>query len=127
MGDILAWLSRNLFLRLMLTSVLLISEARGQDLEPRAYSASPVGTSFFGVGFNRSSGDISFDPTVPITNAKATLYSPGLGLGQTFGVFGRQALLTVALPYAWGNASGDVGNGEESIYRSGLADVKARF
>jgi Putative MetA-pathway of phenol degradation len=110
------------------TLALLFSGVSGaQDLEPRAYSASPVGTSFAGVGFGRSSGDISFDPTVPITNAHATLYSPALGLGQTFGVFGRQALFTAALPYAWGTASGDVGNNAESVYRSGLADVKARL
>ena len=110
------------------TLALLFSGVSGaQDLEPRAYSASPVGTSFAGVGFGRSSGDISFDPTVPITNAHATLYSPALGLGQTFGVFGRQALFTAALPYAWGTASGDVGNNAESVYRSGLADVKTRL
>ncbi|HEY6374592.1 MAG TPA: transporter [Edaphobacter sp.] len=127
MGDILACLSRNLFLRLTLISVLLVSAGSAQDLEPRAYSPSPVGTTFVGVGFGRSSGDISFDPTVPITNAQATLYSPVLGLGQTFAVFGRQALFTATLPYAWGNASGDVGNNEESAYRSGLADVKGRF
>jgi hypothetical protein len=101
--------------------------AAAQDLEPRAYSASPTGTSFVGLGFGRSSGDISFDPSVPITNASATLYSPVLGLGQTFGVFGRQALVTAALPYAWGNASGDVGNNLQSIYRSGLGDIKAKF
>ena len=107
---------------------LLFSGVSGaQDLEPRAYSASPVGTTFAGVGFGRSSGDISFDPTVPITNAQATLYSPALGVGQTFGVFGRQALFTAALPYAWGTASGDVGNQQQSVYRSGLADVKTRF
>ena len=127
MGDILAWLFRHLVLWLALISALLISPLWGQDLEPRAYSASPVGTTFVGVGFGRSSGDISFDPTVPITNAKATLYSPVLGMGQTFGLFGRQALFTAALPYAWGNVSGDVGNNAESVYRSGLADVKARF
>ncbi|RSL17712.1 outer membrane putative beta-barrel porin/alpha-amylase [Edaphobacter aggregans] len=101
--------------------------ACAQDLEPRSYSASPVGTSFAGVGLGRSSGDISFDPTIPVTNVTATIYAPVLGLGRTFGILGRQALLTAALPYAWGNLSGDVGNDETSIYRSGLADVKARF
>jgi Putative MetA-pathway of phenol degradation len=101
--------------------------AAAQELEPRAYSPSPVGTSFVAVGFSRSSGDISFDPTIPITNAQATLYAPAIGVGQTFGLFGRQALVVAGLPYAWGNASGDVGNGEQSLYRSGLADVKARF
>ncbi|WP_263366567.1 transporter [Edaphobacter bradus] len=98
-----------------------------QDLEPRAYSASPVGTWFASVGFGRSSGSIAFDPTVPITNAKATFHFPALGLGHTFGVFGRQALLTAVLPYAWGNASGNVGDQSGMVYRSGLADVKAKF
>ena len=119
--------SRNLFLRLILAFMLLVSVVRGQDLEPRSYSASPVGTSFAGLGLGRSSGDISFDPTIPVTNVTATIYAPALGLGRTFGILGRQALLTAALPYAWGNLSGDVGNDETSIYRSGLADVKTRF
>jgi Putative MetA-pathway of phenol degradation len=101
--------------------------AKAQDLEPRAYSPSPTGLSFVLIGFARSSGDISFDPTIPITNASATLYSPLVGVGQTFGVFGRQALVTAGMPYAWGNASGDVGNNLEHIYRSGLADVKVKL
>jgi hypothetical protein len=54
------------------------------------------------------------------------LYSVSVGVGQTFGVLGRQAMFTAALPYGWGNASGDVGNGLQSIYRSGLADVRTR-
>ncbi|HEX4576162.1 MAG TPA: transporter [Edaphobacter sp.] len=111
-----------------LGGMVLVSVAAGaQDLEPRAYSPSPVGTAFVGVGFSRSSGDISFDPTIPITNAHATFDAVAVGVGQTFGVLGRQALFTAALPYAWGNASGDVGNGEQSLYRSGLTDVKTRL
>jgi hypothetical protein len=114
--------------RLSLFSLLSIPvSAAAQDLEPRAYSASPTGLTFALVGFGRSSGDISFDPSVPITNASATLYSPILGLGQTFGIFGRQALFTAVLPYAWGNASGDVGNGQRSLYRSGIGDTKAKL
>ena len=107
--------------------LLFPGAAAAQDLEPRAYSPSPVGTSFVGLGFSRSSGDISFDPTVPITNAQATLYSPAFGVGQTFGMFGRQALFTALLPYAWGTATGDVGNQQQRLYRSGLADVRARL
>jgi hypothetical protein len=124
--SVLASACRNLLVGLGTIIVFAIGAA-GQDLEPRAYSASPVGTSFVGVGFGRSSGDISFDPTVPITNANATLYSPAFGFGQTFALLRRQALITVAVPYAWGNASGDVGNNSQSVYRSGLADIKTRF
>lgn len=108
---------------MVLTSTLTVA---AQDLEPRAYSASPIGTNFVGIVFGRSSGNITFDPTLPITNVEATLYSPGLGIGRVFGVFGRQVQFTSALPYAWGNISGDVGDQRGKIYRSGLADVKTR-
>jgi hypothetical protein len=113
----------------MTLALLCISSrpVRAQDLEPRAYSASPVGTTFAGIGFGRSAGDITFDPTIPITNVNGTFYTPVLGLGQTFALFGRQALLTASLPYAWGTITGDVGEQSGSITRSGLADVKARF
>jgi Putative MetA-pathway of phenol degradation len=108
-------------------SFLMCGAAWSQSLEPRAYSPSPVGTTFAGVSFGRSSGDVSFDPTVPIINAHATLYSTGLGVGQTFGLMRRQAMFTAALPYVWGNGYGDVGNGQSSLYRSGLADIRTRI
>ena len=97
-----------------------------QDLEPRAYSASPIGTNFAGVGFARSSGDITFDPSVPLTNVNGTFYGPALGLGHTFALFRRQAQIVVALPYAWGNVSGDVGEQHGSVHRSGMGDIKTR-
>ena len=115
------------FLAAVGVAALLGAVAGAQDLEPRAYSPSPVGTTFAGFAFGRSSGDISFDPTIPITNAHATVDSSGFGVGQTFGLLGRQAMLTAALPYAWGNGYGDVGNDAASVYRSGLADIKMRL
>jgi hypothetical protein len=101
--------------------------AAAQDLEPRAYSASPIGTNFVGFGFGRSSGDITFDPAVPLTDVTGTFYTPALGLGRTFALFGRQALATAALPYAWGDVSGNVGEQRASVHRSGLGDVRARL
>jgi len=108
---------------------MLMAPLAGQDLEPRAYSASPTGLNFLVVGFGRSSGGIAFDPAIPITNAHADIYSPVFGLGRTFGLFGRQALITAALPYAFGSASGNVGPQlqQASVTRSGLADFRAKF
>jgi len=79
------------------------------------------------VAFGRSSGDITTDPSLPITNVQATIYSTAVGLGQTFGFFGRQALVTASLPYAWGDVSGQMGEQTGSVHRSGLTDIKARF
>ena len=98
-----------------------------QQLEPRAYSPSPVGTSFLAVGLARSSGGVTFDPSVPITDVQATLYATFIGVGRTFGLFGRQSLINAALPYVWGDVSGQVGEQSASITRSGLAPVHFRL
>ena len=101
----------------------------GQELEPRAYSASPIGANFLVLGFGRSSGEVVFDPSVPVTDVHADIYSPLLGLGRTFGLFGREALVTAVLPYAFGRVDGKVGPQlqQASITRSGLADLRVKF
>jgi hypothetical protein len=98
-----------------------------QDLEPHAYSASPVGLNFLVLGFGYSTGFVLFDPTLPLSNVKANLNIPTVGYGRTFGLLGRQSLLTVGLPYVWGDISGDVSEQRRSIRRSGLADIRMKF
>lgn len=86
-----------------------------------------MGTNFLLFGFGRSSGSVLFDPTLPFTDVKATIYTPLVGLGRTFGLFGRQSLLVAVLPYAWGDISGKVFEQQASISRSGLADTKVKL
>jgi len=107
--------------------VLLSCCCFAQQLEPRAYSPSPIGTTFVVAGFARSSGGVTFDPTIPLTDVQSKLDSSFLGLGQTFGLFGRQSLITAALPYVWGSVAGQVEEQSASIARSGLAGAKVRF
>ncbi len=107
--------------------LLLARGANGQDLEPRAYSPSPTGTNFVMAGFGTSSGSVLFDPTLPITDVQATLYAPTVGLGRTLGIAGRQALVTAALPYVWGNVEGKVSEQQKAITRSGIADLRVKF
>lgn len=118
---------RSLLWARMAVIVVIACSAWAQELEPRAYSPSPVGTGFLVFGFARSSGGVTLDPTIPVTNVSATFYSPVVGLGQTFGLFGRQSLITAALPYAWGKVSGEVGEQTGSITRSGIANTKLRL
>ena len=108
-------------------ALAIVAAGRAQDLEPRAYSASPVGLNFAILGYIYSSGDILFDPSIPITNASARINILTPGYGRTFSLFGRQALVTAILPYAWGVAEGDVGEVRRRAERSGLADLKARL
>lgn len=100
-----------------------------QDLEPRAYSASPTGLNFLAIGVARSSGGIIFDPSIPVMNVQAHINSPVIGVGRTFGLFRRQALITGSLPYAFGRITGDVGPQlqQASITRSGLTDLRVKL
>lgn len=101
--------------------------AAAQDLEPRAYSPSPVGANFFIVAYGYQTGNVLFDSAVPITDAEVNLNSSVMSYGRTFGVLGRSASAFAALPYVWGEASGQVLEEERTITRSGLADLRMRF
>jgi hypothetical protein len=101
--------------------------ARAQDLEPKAYSASPVGAAFLLVGLARSSGSVLTDPTLPLKDVDAKLNAVPLAAGYTFGLFDRLALVTVAWPYSWGDISGVVFEEARAITRSGLTDVRAKL
>ena len=52
-------------------AMLVSARAPAQDLEPKAYSASPIGTVFLVAGAARSSGSVLTDPTLPLKDAEA--------------------------------------------------------
>jgi hypothetical protein len=103
------------------------SSVSAQDLEPRAYTASPVGLSFLAVIGGHSSGGVVVDPSLPVEDAKATVNSLTVGVGTTFDLFGRTALAMAALPFAWADASGRVGENVGQISREGLADPRIKL
>lgn len=112
-----------------LTILLLLtaSVTWAQELEPRAYSPSPVGTNFLVTGIGTSIGEVLFDPTTPFNDVEAHLNNAVLGYGRTFGAFGRSATALLAVPYVWGKISGNVGEDRRSITRSGVADTRFKL
>ncbi len=100
--------------------------AGAQDMEPRAYSPSPVGTNFVAVVLGGTRGAILFDPAVPITDAHAELGQTVLGYGRSFGLFGRQGLVLVGVPYAWGYAEGAVQEETRRVHRDGFGDMRVK-
>ena len=100
--------------------------ASAQELEPRAYSPSPLGTNFFGIVLGNSQGGVLFDPSVPITDAEASVNTAALAYGRTFGLWGRQGLVTVAVPWAWGHVEGYLAEDARRVTRSGWADARVK-
>src|SRR3954471_5272903 len=110
-----------------LVAMLSIGNAAAQELEPRSYSPSPVGTTFIVVSATRSTGGGFTDPSIPFTDVDATVKILGLAIGHTFALAGKQALLLGAVPVTWGTASGAIGEDRHSANRTGLADPRIRL
>ena len=111
----------------VLTLAMLARPAGAQDLEPRAYSAAPIGLNFVLLGYTYSTGDVLLDPTLPVEDVRATVNALVVGIGRTFNLFGRTALAVAAQPYAVGDVSGRVGEQAASVSRSGLADSRLKL
>lgn len=112
---------------LLLACLGLTGRVAGQQLEPRAYSVSPVGTNIVVVGFGRSTGDLTFDPSLPITDASARINNASAGYFRSINFFGRSANVSVGLPYVWGNLQGTLAGQFQQLRRSGLGDPVVRF
>jgi hypothetical protein len=101
--------------------------ATAQELEPKAYSASPVGATFLVAALSRSTGSVVFDPTLPITDVSARINGVVIGVGQTFPLLGKLALFSAAVPFGWGDISGQVFEDARAVTRSGFADIRVKL
>jgi hypothetical protein len=122
--------SAALVLHLVTTTVAIGSvatPARAQELEPRAYSPSPVGTTFAVVAATRSAGDVLTDPTLPLEDVEAKAGVLVLGGGHVFAIAGRQASILGVLPITWLDASGEVGDNSHTASRRGLSDPRIKM
>ena len=54
-------------------SMLASRQAQAQEMEPRSYSAVPINTNFLIASYQRTTGDVGLDPSLPIANVKATI------------------------------------------------------
>jgi Putative MetA-pathway of phenol degradation len=98
-----------------------------QEIEPRAYSPSPVGVNFLLAVAGYSEGGVLTDPSLPVTDIEAKINALALGYGRTFGIAGRSANFAVAVPYLQLDASGNIGEDRASVSREGIGDTKLRL
>ena len=104
------------YLRAATVLVLMspVFSAHTQDLEPRAYTNTPVGMNFLLVGYQYSQGGLLFDPAVPITDADANVNMGLLGYVHTLAIADKSAKVGVLLPFAGLDANGYV----EGVFRT---------
>jgi len=102
-------------------------EVQAQEMEPRAYSPSPMGTNFLAVALGNSRGGVLFDPSLPVTDVEANLDSANIGYGRAIRIGRLQGLVVGGVPYVIGTIKGNVSEQAQQIRRSGLADVRVKF
>lgn len=119
----LGWSPRGM----VLCASLLAGQVIANDVEPRLYSNVPAGTNFLSLAYANSSGEVSFDSSVPISDADGEVDSLVLGYSRGLNVAGRSGLLTVALPYGQVDLRGLYLGEPASGSRQGWGDPVVRF
>jgi len=107
--------------------LLLTGKLQSQDLDPRAYARIPVNVTVAVAGFSYSNGGIVTDATLPLKDLQAKIGSTSLAVVHSFSLFGKTAQASVALPYAWGDASASIAGTRQSTTRSGFGDMRLKI
>jgi hypothetical protein len=112
---------------LTLLGLALGAPARAQELEPGAYTVSPVGINVFNLGYVFNDGDVTFDPSLPIEDGSATIHTTVLSYGRSVDLAGRSATALVAVPIINGHLEGTY-LGEPAVAdRNGFGDIRVRI
>jgi hypothetical protein len=111
----------------VLSALVLPTTTHAQELEPRAYSDTPVGLNFLIVGDSYREGKIAFDPTLPIANARFYDNTQVIGYAHSLDVWGDSAKFDVTLPYSEFSAHASVRGQFKERNVTGLDDPRFRF
>ena len=110
-----------------LAVVVPVRKVYPQTLEPRSYVNTPVGINFLLAGYGYTKGNIAFDASSPITDAKVRVNSGVLGYARSLDVWGLSGKFAVALPIAKVSGSAKHAGEERERVVSGLGDPVVRF
>jgi hypothetical protein len=87
----------------------------------------PIGTNILGLSYAYTSGDLSFDPVIQITDATVDMQTAALSYTRYFALAGQTARLDLIVPAQSGTWDGLVSGVSRSVSRDGLADPFVRL
>ncbi len=119
-------LAFSVLIQLWCVAGVLSTPVFAQELVPAAYTPAPVGVNLLSLAGGYSSGDLSFDPSLPVSDASADINTWTLSYGRTFSAFGRAATVTAIVPWVVGDLEGVYLGEQTYVERSGLADSVLR-
>lgn len=72
-------------------------------------------------------GNVLLDPTLPIKDLQVNVQTTSIGVGRTFGLYGKTAQVFAALPFSWAQAEGTVNGQYQNTSRTGFSDARVRL
>jgi hypothetical protein len=105
----------------------LARSAHPQSLEPRSYVNTPVGINFLLAGYGYTQGNVAFEASSPIEDAKVHVSSGVLAYARSLDLWGLSGKFAVALPIAKVSGSAKVAGEERERIVSGLGDPIVRL
>ena len=105
----------------------IAAPARGQGIEPRAYSNAPVGVNFLIMGYAYTRGGLAFDPSLPITNANLATSNAVVAYATALDLWGKSAKFDAIVPYTWLSGTADVEGQPAQRTVDGFANAAFRF
>lgn len=96
--------------------------AAAQELAPRSLQNVPVGTMFLIGAAGYSSGNLLFNPALPIKDGTGDVWSVTAAFTRTLDLFGFGSKATIAVPFATGTWQGFLAGVDTSTSRTGFAD-----
>ena len=101
--------------------------APAQEIEPRAYSNAPVGVNFLVAGYAFTEGGLSFDPSLPVRNARFGTSSAVLAYARALDLWGLSGKVDAILPYSWLSGTADLAGRPIGRRVDGFGDARLRL
>jgi hypothetical protein len=116
----------TLLRRIAVSLALLFVPVRGsaQELTPGAYWPLPGGINIFTVVNSFNWGDVAFDPSLPVDEARARINTTAVVYTRTLSIAGRSANVGIQLPVVGGHLEGLYAGVPTETGRFGLADPR---
>src|SRR5438445_13004806 len=88
--------------------VMPARSAHAQSLEPRSYVNTPTGINFLLLGYGYTQGEVGFDASTPITDARVHVHAGVLAYARSMDLRGLSAKVLGMLAVADVSASAEV-------------------
>jgi len=127
MKPFVEFLSRIARLAVLAILGMTNSSVNATDIEPRSYSNIPVGLNFLLAGYGYTKGNVTFAPTVPITNARLETHSAIYAYVRSLDIWGKSGKVDIIIPQAWISGQAEVFGQQRDREIAGFADPLFRF